>query len=144
MEGAHKELQIQYEEKSLKAAELAKTAAEMTHTVITASKKSQKAMDAIASHDKRTMWNTIQEYLQEYADFINNTVFFTGICVYPVDREFYDQLTVEDAEKQLRMIVGYIYVREAVSSAAKATFKSCLKKLMKKSGKFTDSDLALL
>ena len=90
------------------------------------------------------MWNTLQEYLREYSNFINNTALITGLCVYSVEREFYDQITVEDIEKQLRIIVGYIYAREAVNSAAKATFKDCLKKLLKKSGLFTDAELALL
>lgn len=144
MESTLQELQIQYEEKSLRAAELAKTAAELTHTVITAGRKSQKALDAIGTHDKETMWNTLQEYLREYSDFINKTALITGLCIYPVDREFYDQITVEDTEKQLRIIVGYVYAREAMGSAAKATFKACLKKLLKKSGEFTDSDLAFL
>ena len=138
------DLQIRYEEKSLKAAELAKKAADMTHTVITAGRKSQKAIDAIDTRDKASMWNTLQEYLREYSNFINNTALIAGLCVYSVEREFYDQITVEDIEKQLRIIVGYIYAREAVNSAAKATFKDCLKKLLKKSGLFTDAELALL
>lgn len=144
MDETFHELQIRYEEKSLKAAELAKKAAEMTHTVFTANQKSQKAFSAINSHDKAVMWNTLQEYLREYSDFINNTALITGLCIYPVDREFYNQITAEDIEKQLRIVVGYIYAREAANSVAKATFKSCLKSLMKKSGKFTDADLALL
>lgn len=69
MESTLQELQIRYEEKSLKAAELAKKAAELTHTVITAGRKSQKALDAIGTHDKATMWNILQEYLREYSDF---------------------------------------------------------------------------
>ena len=56
MEETLQELQIRYEEKSLKAAEFAKKAAELTHTVITAGRKSQKALDAIGTHDKATMW----------------------------------------------------------------------------------------
>ena len=144
MEEKLQELQIQYEEKSLKAAEFAQKAAEMTHTVYTANQKSQKALGAIRIHDKVVMWNTLQEYLQEYSNFINSTSLITGLCLYKVDHRFYEQVTVEDIEKQLRIVVGYIYAREAASSAAKATFKSCLKSLMKKSGEFTDADLALL
>lgn len=144
MEETLQELQIRYEDKSLKAAELAKTAAEMTHTVYTANRKSQKAFDAIGTRNKITMWNTLQEYLREYSNFINNTSWITGLCLYHVDQNFYEQTTVEDMEKQLRIVVGYIYIHEAVSSAAKATFKACLKSLMKKSGKFTDAELALL
>lgn len=53
MEESPQELQIRYEDKSLKAAELAKTAAEMTHTVYTANRKSQKAFDAIRTCDKK-------------------------------------------------------------------------------------------
>lgn len=144
MKETFQELQIRYEEKSLKAAEFAKKAAEMTHTVYTANQKSQKALDAIKIRDKVVMWNTLQEYLREYADFINSTSLITGLGLYRVDHKFYEQVTVEDIEKQLRIIIGYIYAREAANSAAKATFKSCLKSLMKKSGKFTDAELALL
>lgn len=138
------ELQIHYEEKSLKVAEFAKKAAEMTHTVYTANQKSQKALGAIKIHDKVVMWNTLQEYLREYSNFINSTSLITGLGLYKVDHTFYEQVTVEDIEKQLRIIIGYVYAREAANSAAKATFKSCLKSLMKKSGKFTDAELALL
>ena len=144
MEEILQELQSRYEEKSLKAAELSKKAAEMTHTVYTANQKSQKALDAIKIQDKVIMWNTLQEYLREYSNFINRTSFITGLGLYRVDHKFYEQVTVEDIEKQLRIIIGYIYAREAANSAAKATFKSCLKSLMKKSGKFTDAELALL
>lgn len=138
------ELQIRYEEKSLKTAELAKKAAELTHTVCAANTKSQKAIDAIKTHDKVIMWNTLQEYLWEYSNFINSTSLITGLGLYKVDREFYEQITNEDIEKQLRIVVGYIYAHEAANSVAKATFKSCLKSLMKKSGMFTDAELALL
>ncbi|RKJ41145.1 hypothetical protein D7X94_04905 [Acutalibacter sp. 1XD8-33] len=62
MDETFHEFQIRYEEKSLKAAELAKKAAEMTHTVFTANQKSQKAFTAINSHDKAVMWNTLQEF----------------------------------------------------------------------------------
>lgn len=144
MEESPQELQIRYEDKSLKAAELAKTAAEMTHTVYTANRKSQKVFDAIRTCDKKTMWNTLQEYLREYSNFINNTSWITGLGLNRVDQNFYQQATVEDIEKQLRIVVGYIYIHEAVNCAAKTTFKACLKSLMKKSGKFTDAELALL
>ena len=144
MEETLQELQIRYEEKSLKAAEFAKKAAELTHTVYIANQKSQKALGAIKLHEKVTMWNTLQEYLREYANFINNTSLITGLCLYRVDHKFYEQVTAEDIEKQLRIVIGYIYAREAANSAAKATFKSCLKSLMKKSGKFTNAELALL
>ncbi len=144
MEETLQNLQIKYEEKSLKAAELAKKAAEMTHTVLTSNLKSQKALQAINSHDKATMWNALQEYLQKYSNFINNTTLITGLCVYRVNRGFYDQITVGDIEKQLHIVIGYIYAREAATTTAKTDFKECLKKLLKKSGKFTDAELALL
>jgi len=144
MEETFQNLQIRYEEKSLKAAELAKAAAEMTHTVLTSNRKSQKALQAIGSHDKVIMWNTLQEYLRKYSDFINNNALITGLCVCRVNREFYDQITAKDIENRLRIVVGYIYAREAANSTATAVFKKCLKKLLKKSGMFTDAELALL
>lgn len=138
------ELQIQYEEKSLKAAKLAKTAAEMTHTVMAAKRKSQKAFDAINLGNKTTMWNTLQEYLREYSDFISSTAHITGLQMCRVNREFYNQVAVEDIKKQLQIVIGFIYAREATNSRAKAVFKDCLKKLLRKSGMFTEAELALL
>ena len=82
MDKTLQDLQIRYEEKSLKAAEFAKKAAEMTHTVYTANQKSQKALSAINIHDKVVAWNTLQEYLREYANFINSTSLMTGLCLY--------------------------------------------------------------
>lgn len=138
------ELQIRYEEKSLKAAEFAKTAAEKTHTVFMAQRKSQEAVDAISSGNKATMWNTLQKYLRSYSDFINRTARITGLRLYRVDKDFYDNVTSDDIKKQLHMVIGFVYAYEAVTSAAKATFKNCLKKLLKNSGLFTDAELVLL
>ncbi len=44
MEEILQDLQIRYEEKTLNVAELAKSAAEMTHTVLTSNRKSHKTL----------------------------------------------------------------------------------------------------
>ena len=107
-------------------------------------RKSPDAVNAISSGDKATMWNTLQKYLRGYSDFINHISGITGLCLYRVDKDFYDKVTVDNIKKQLCMVNGFVYAHEAVDSAAKATFKDCLKKVLKNNCLFTDAELALL
>ena len=95
-----------------------KKAAEMTHTVILATQKSRKAHSAIQSQDKRTKWMVLQEYLREYGPFINETSPFTNICLYPVNREFYNTIGVREIDHQLQLVIGIVYLKVAVHPVA--------------------------
>ena len=86
----------------------------------------------------------LQEYLREYGPFINETAPFTGICLYPVDREFYNAIGVREIDQQLQIVIGIVYLKDAVHSVAKETFRECLKNLLKKSGLLTEAQLSLL
>ena len=44
------------------------------------------------------------DYLREYAQFINDTAQFNGLCLYRADKSFYDNTTVDDIKKQLHMV----------------------------------------
>ncbi len=121
-----------------------KKAAEMTHAVIMAAQKSEKAISAIQSKDKSTKWMVLQEYLREYGPFINETTPITGVHVYPVDKEFYDTVGIREIDQQLQIVIGIVYLKDAVHSVAKESFKECLKKQLKQSGLLTEVQLNLL
>lgn len=114
----------------------------MTHQVTEKSKiKSRKAREAIETKDKEFMWNTLQEYLHDYKEFINTTNIMR-IC--SVGMNFYNQITVTEIERQLKMMIGVIYDYEAKHCLHNETIKQCLKKLLKASGVFTDKEIEIL
>ena len=121
-----------------------KKAAELTHAVIMAAQKSEKAVSAIQSQDKSTKWMVLQEYLKECGHFINETTPITGVHVYPVDKEFYDTVGIREIDQQLQIVIGIVYLKDAVHSVAKESFNECLKKLLKQSGILTEAQLNLL
>lgn len=132
------------QENTVKLFGYVKKAAEMTHTVIMATQKSEKAVFAIQSQDKSTKWIVLQEYLKEYGSFINETTSLTGIRVYPVNKEFYDTVGVQEIDQQLQIVIGIVYLKDAVHSVAKESFKECLKKQLKQSGLLTEAQSNLL
>ena len=113
-----------------------KKAADVTHTIALARAKSQKAADAIAHWDKEAKWRVLQEYMREYAPFINSTAYLTGITVQSVGIDFYNHLTLDDVNRALRTAIGFVYFKEAADSKAKDAYKACLKKLLKQTGLF--------
>ena len=135
----------QNNDKSIEMAKLLVKAARETRTMlVTADAKSKKARDGIATQDKATMWGVLQEYISQYAAFIKDAEIFTGIGLYKVGQEFYEQVTVHDIEVQLQMAIGFVYAKEAFESARKEVYKQCLKKLIKNSGLLSDAELKQL
>lgn len=130
-----------------KAAELAgyiKNAVEMTHTVISADQKAEEAFKAIRLPDKKYKWDTLQKYLKVYKQFINESAWLTNVRVYSVDRTFYDTVEIQELNRQLRIVVGIVYLRDVYHTAASKMVKECLKKLAKNTGVLTDAQLELL
>lgn len=135
-------LNAQNNERALEIAKILVKAAKETHAVITKSEaKSKKARDSIVTHDKDILWRTLQEYIGQYADFISKTSSFTGIVLYKVNRDFYNQITAADIENQFQIIIGFIYAKEAFDSVVKETYKQCVEKHLKKSGLFSKNEL---
>ena len=50
-----------------------KTAAEMTHCYNLFQSKNKKIDEVLCLDNKEILWQTLQEYLQEYGSFINNS-----------------------------------------------------------------------
>lgn len=135
-------LNAQNNEQALEIAKILIKAAKETHAVLTRSEaKCKKARDAMATHDKDTMWCALQEYIGQYADFIRDTSAFTGVALCKVNRNIYNQLTAVDIEKQLQIVIGFVHAKEAFDSVIEETYKQCVKKLLKKSGFFADNEL---
>ncbi|MDE7164342.1 MAG: hypothetical protein K2O04_02835 [Clostridiales bacterium] len=121
-----------------------KKAAEAVHIAGAACKKSDTAYKALTLSNKKEMWDILQLYLREYKDFINKMTVFTGYYIYNVDRNFYEQCSIDDIRKQIENVIGFIYAKEALTSVAKENFKQCLKKILKATKLFTDKELAIL
>ena len=135
-------LNTQNNERTLEIAKILVKAAKETHAVLTKSEvKSKKARDGIATHNKDIMWCILQEYIGQYSDFINHASSFTGVGLGKVDHDFYDRITATDVENQLRIIIGFVYAKEAIDSSSKETYKQCVKKLIKKSKLFSEDEL---
>ena len=125
-------------------ADALKKAAELVHTANRARAKSEKAISAMRLTDKYAMWATLQEYYAEYRNFINSLSAFTGYTVYNVEKDFVEKITDEDIRKQLNILIGFIYAKEVFNTAAKQTYKECVKKILKKTKAFTDKELGYL
>ena len=121
-----------------------KRAAELVHAAFLAKAKSERAICAIKLTDKYAMWEILQEYYRAYKDFINSLSGFTNYTVYDVENDFVEKVSVEEIRNQLRTLVGFIYAKEAISSAAKQTYKECVKRILKGTKLFTDKELARL
>lgn len=132
------------QENVTKMIEYVKRAAEMTHTVIMADQKASKIISAIQTQDKNRKWTVLQEYLKEYGAFINKTTSLTGVYVYQVNAEFFAEINLQELDRQLQIMVGIVYLKEAVRAAINATYKECLKKLLRQSGMFTEAQLNFL
>ena len=137
-------IDFQAQENATKMIAYVKKAAEMTHTVIMADQKASKAVSAIQTQDKSRKWAVLQEYLKEYGAFINKTTLLTGVYVYQVNAEFYAEVNLQELDRQLQIMVGIVYLKEAVRAAVSETYKECLKKQLKQSGLLNEAQLNLL
>ena len=142
MENNYHNLQYSDDEKVKTYVKAIIKAVNMTHEITTKSEmKSQKARIAIGSQDKELMWNTLQEYIHNYMEFINRS---SKIRVCQVDTEFYGKITVAEIENQLNIMIGIVYDYEAKHCLAKETIKKCLEKILKSSNVFTQKEIGYL
>lgn len=142
MDKNYQNLQYTDEEKVMAYVKAIIKAVDMTHQVAAKSKmKSRKAREAIETKDKAYMWDTLQEYLYVYKEFICKT---NRMSLYNVDIEFYNQITVVEIEQQLIMMIGIVYDYEAKKCIHNEAIKLCFKKLLKASNLFTDKEIERL
>ena len=135
-------LNAQNDERTLEISKILVKAAKETHAVITKSEaKCSAARRSIATRDKDAMWQTLQEYIRDYADFINSMSAWTGIVLHKVDKAMYDQLSPNDVENQLQIMIGFVYAKEAMDSVFQEPFKQCVEKFLKQSKLFDNSEL---
>lgn len=130
------------EEKALIYCKNVVKAVEKTHEVAVKSKiLSQKALEAIRTGDKQFMWITLQKYIHKYQKIF---AMVNGVRLVRVNADYYESVTEADIAKQLNVVIGLIYLNEAKNCTAKETIKACLKKLLRKSGAFSDREIELL
>ena len=135
----------QNNEQPLEISKILIKAAKETHAVITKSEaKCRAAYNSISTHSKEIMWQTLQEYIRDYSDFINSMSAWTGIELQRVDRTRYEQFSPKDIENQLKIIIGFVYAKDAIDSVANEAYKQCLKKLLMQSGRFDNNEIKRL
>ena len=142
MENNYHNLQYADDEKTMTYVKAIIKAVNMTHEITAkANLKSKKAKDAIQSQNKEYMWNTLQEYIYHYMQFINQS---NRICFFRVDNEYYDRISISEIEKQLNIMIGIVYDYEAKHCAKNELIKKCLEKLLKQSGVYDKKEIELL
>ena len=117
-------------------------ACEKLHVVAVAMKKSEKARNILKSEDKMAIWNVLQEYLREYADFINSHKRLTGMEVYKVDKNYFETITLTELKRQVKGAIAFVYLKEAMITIAKETFKQCLKSVLKETKMFSEKEIS--
>ena len=134
-------LEIQNEEKTLEYLKCLIKAVEKTRSVGGECEyKTTKAREAMVSNDKDEMLRVLQEYMREYYDKITKT---NIVRVVPIDKKTCEQLTIQQLQMQLRIMIGFIYQYEVICSSAKETIKNSLKKILESSGKFSKREIDL-
>lgn len=142
MENNYHNLQYTDDERTMTYLKAVIKAVHMTHEVTAKSEiKSKKARDAIESQNKELMWSTLQQYIHNYMEFLKQS---NKICVYKVDMDFYNKITVAEIERQLNIMIGIVYDYEAKHCVAKETIKKCLEKILKSSKVFTQKEIEYL
>ena len=94
--------------------------------------------------NKEILWQTLQEYLQEYGSFINNTTVITGIYIYQVSIEQYNAMTVVDIKQQLERLKRIVIAQEIMHSVYQKSFKECLKKILQSTKRFSKETLDII
>ena len=128
-------------DKTQAIADALKKAAELVHVTFLAKTKSKRAIAATKLTDKYEMWYILQNYYKDYRGFINSLTVFTQYAIYDVENGFVEKVTPEDIRKQLNILIGFIYAKEAVNSAIKQNYKDCVKRILKDTKLFTDKEL---
>lgn len=135
-------LEIQNQEKALEYLKCIIKAVEKTKSIeIKCEIETAKAREAMLSNDKNEMWRVLQEYIRKYRDKIAKTNF---VVIVPADKNIYEQLTIQQVQMQLQVMIGFIYRYEAIHSAAKETIKKSIKKILENSGKFSKKEIEIL
>ena len=130
------------EEKVLTYCKTIVKAVEKTREVSTKSRLiCRRAKEALEAKDKQIMWSVLQEYIHKYPQIFTMA---NGVQIRRVDADFYANISEEDVAKQLRIVIGLIYLNEAKYCVAKETIKACFKKLLKQSEMFSDHEIELL
>lgn len=122
----------------------AQEAARRIRFVQHADQKCKEIRNVLQCDNKEQLWVVLQNALARYIVFVNSISGLTGIYIRHVDAEYYNRVSIEDIKHQLRLMIGFIYVHEAIQSKMKAMFKDCLKKCLKESGLYSKDELRLI
>ena len=130
-------------EKTLELVRLIQIAAREIHAYLAAETECRELRDAQRLCDKDGMWRVMQQHMRKHQQQLQNYGQMIGVTVIPVDQASYDRMTIQDVRNQIDLLIGAIYAIRIIKTSQK-TFKECLRKLMKNSGKFTKQEIELV
>ena len=132
-------IQSQDNNQALEYVKLIIKAAKETHSMHSIGmNKSKDLRKAKQSNDRTEKIRVLQRFIIQYMQFIESTTQITGMSVYYISIDDISKINIDD---QLSIMEGIVFLHEALHSATNFTFKMCLKKLMKQSGIFTETQL---
>ena len=135
-------IQSQNNNQALEYVKLIIKAARETHSMHSvAINKSRDLRKAQQSSDRTEKIRVLQRFIIKYMQFIKSTTQITGLSVYYISIDDISKINIDD---QLSIMEGIVFLYEALHSATNFTFKMCLKKLMKQSGIFTETQLDII
>ena len=135
-------IQSQNNNQALEYVKLIIKAARETHSMHSvAMNKSRDLRKAQQSSDRTEKIRVLQRFIIKYMQFIKSTTQITGLSVYYISIDDISKINIDD---QLSIMEGIVFLYEALHSATNFTFKMCLKKLMKQSGIFTETQLDII
>lgn len=135
-------IQDEYADKIETFAKCVVKAAKAVHAASkTAERKCREAQQALNSGSIERMRAVIQCYIRQYgADWLH----FRDVKIQCIDRAAYEQLSIDDLQRQLRIIIALVYKSTAFKTGCKEGFKACVKRELEISGVFTKKELEQL
>ena len=76
-----------------------------------------------------------------YADFINTITYITGVVVYQVDENFYNASGIVDFKRQVKGVIAFVYLKEAIYTVGKQASGQKLKSLLRGTKIFTEKQI---
>lgn len=135
-------IQDEYTDKIETFAKCVVKAAKAVHAASeTSEKKCCEARRALNSGSIECMRTVIQCYICQYgADWVR----FRDVKIQRMDRTTYEQLSIDELQRQLRIIIALVYKSTAFKTGCKESFKTCVKSELERSGIFTKKELEQL
>lgn len=111
MTGEYQDSHIEETEKLVTIAKAIETSPQLIHCHTIISSKTREIDEVLNLDNKQTLWEYLQEFIQEHLQFINNISVITGITVQNVGQDYYNKITVDEIKNQLRILKGFVILK---------------------------------